>query len=122
MKILFLSLITLILIAPLCDKKETKWRVGTKPLLIKAKVISKNKYLIVCRGYPREGLTNKIQIKVTAQEAALLYAQAVAKSRFVDTINVVQFGEIKGYKTKEDHVEIYYIINKKNISSYLKVK
>ena len=59
---------------------------------------------------------------VTAKEAALLYAQSVAKPRFVDSIDVIKLGEIKKYRAKDDHVEIYYIIRKKNIGKYLKTK
>jgi len=50
-------------------------------VLIKEGMISQNQYMIVARGYPKPGPTEKTQIDGTAKEAALLNAQIIARQR-----------------------------------------
>ncbi len=75
---------------------------------------NKNTYVIVCRGWPKEGLTGKKRIE-SAKEAALINAQFIARDIFKKSVDVIKNGTIEKYKTYKNHVTIYYIIKKKGL-------
>ena len=91
-----------------------------RTVLIKAKVVSSGKYLIIARGYPRAGLTEKIQVEGTAKEAALLNAQILAKEKFIDSFDVVTNGRADKYKIGDGYADVYYYISAPNIRKYLR--
>jgi hypothetical protein len=86
--------------------------------LVEAKKISENQYLIICRGLPKKGLSNKVQQSGTAKESALLYAQYYAKQKLgnIDPAS----GTIQSYEFNGEYGTIYYLIEKENIDNYIK--
>lgn len=80
-----------------------------------------NTYVILCKGYPKEGISGKARIE-TAKEAALINAQFYAKNIFDDTVNVITNGTIKNFKIYEDHVIIHYVIEHKNLRRLMNKK
>ncbi|MGL4369142.1 MAG: hypothetical protein ACRCUT_05645 [Spirochaetota bacterium] len=91
-----------------------------RQVLIKAKAVSSNKYLIIARGYPRPGLTVKLQMQGTAKEAALLNAQILAKERFVDGFDVIRNGKAEKYIVTDEYADVYYYLQSPGIRRYLK--
>lgn len=78
-------------------------------ILIKGAFIDDTSYMIVCKGYPREGLEG-VQAMETAKEAALLNAQMIAKDIFSDSVDVVRQGIADRYDTADGYAVVTYII------------
>ena len=91
-----------------------------KTVLVSEKMLSKNTYRIVARGYPRPGLTDKKKIEGTAKEAAILNAQLLARDRFIDSFDVIQNGKIERIIVNADSVDVWYLLSWPNIKLYLK--
>ncbi|MBN1498567.1 MAG: hypothetical protein JW982_00290 [Spirochaetes bacterium] len=127
MKKLFFLLILLITMS-FCSQQNENIQMETaaapertlteKEYLIGAKVISDTEYQIICKAYPRPGLTDEIQMAGTAKEAALIYAQITAKKR-LKNIDPTK-GTIKEYKFDGEFGTVYYIIEAENIRSHVK--
>ena len=90
----------------------------SKPVLIEAKQLSPNEYLIKCAGYPKDGLEG-IQMEESAKEAALLNAQMIAKNKF-KTIDTVKLGEIRKSIFNGSAAEIEYVLVYPDIKNYLR--
>lgn len=78
-------------------------------LLIKSAFLDDTSYMIVCKGYPREGLEG-VQAMETAKVAALLNAQMIAKDIFADSVDVVRQGVADRYDTADGYAVVTYII------------
>lgn len=78
-------------------------------ILIKSAFLDDTTYMIVCKGYPREGLEG-VQAMETAKEAALLNAQMIAKDIFADSVDVVRQGIADRYDTADGYAVVTYII------------
>lgn len=86
-------------------------------ILIKAEKMSKDQYLVVCKGYPKEGLTSSLQRSETAKEAALINAQRYAAERLkdVDTTR----GTIYKFNFNGEYAIIHYIIEIRDVEKYI---
>jgi hypothetical protein len=118
-------LVFTVLLLSFCQKPENNIQMETasaplteKEYLIEAKVISEMEYLIVCKGYPKAGLTDSVQMAGTAKEAALLYAQFAAQKR-LKNIDISK-GTIQKYEFNGEYGTIYYVIQAENIDMYVK--
>ncbi len=98
-----------------CDKTSNK-----RDVLVEKKIISQNEYLIICKGYPKEGIDNKIQKVALAKEAALLNAQVLAGNYLKPEVDVIRNGLVKKYTIYDDYVVIEYVVQYKNIKKYIK--
>ncbi len=88
-------------------------------ILIKSTFIDDTSYMIVCKGFPREGLEG-VQAMETAKEAALLNAQMIAKDVFADSVDVVRQGTIGRYDTGDGYAVITYIIRGPDLKQSLR--
>lgn len=93
--------------------------VRSMPGFISEEFTSDDTYMIVCRGYPKPGLTG-LSKKESAQEGALLTAHAFIIYKFEDTVKPDVDGEVIKYIIEDDAAVIYFQIRKKNIKKYLK--
>lgn len=89
-----------------------------RKLIEEEKFISANEYLIICRGYPKAGLTNQVQINATAQEAAVLNAQFHAKQKFPG-IYPVRKGAIVKFENDGRSAIVHYMITYPNIKKMM---
>ena len=89
-----------------------------KIVLVKEKFLSKNSYLIVARGYPKEGSARPVD---SAKEAAVFNAQLLAQERF-EGFDVIVNGRAAKFTVRDDSVDVNYVLTYKNIKSYLKKK
>ncbi len=78
-----------------------------------------NAYLIVCKGYPKDG-TSGLQRRETAKEAALMNAQFIARDIFNDTVDPVRDGIAKKFTVNDDFAIVHYEIQKKNLKLRLR--
>lgn len=91
-----------------------------KDVLVKNTLLSKDKYLIVCKGYPGNNKVGKVQRIGLAKEAALVNAQVLARKFIRDDIDVIKHGVIRSIETYNDYVVLEYVIEFKNIKKFLK--
>ena len=85
-------------------------------VLVKEKLLSKNTYLIVARGYAMEGSKRPAD---SAKEAALLNAQILAKERFNGAFDVVKNGKAEKYVVRDDSADVHYVLTWPNIKRHL---
>lgn len=88
-------------------------------VLIKAKLVSKNTYLIVARGYPKEG--SKMPVE-SAKDAAVFNAQLLAKERFNDSFDVIINGKATKFIKRDGCVDVHYLLTSPNIKKQLRKK
>lgn len=88
-------------------------------VLVKEKLLSKDSYLIVARGYPKEGSPRPVD---SAKDAAVFNAQLLAKERFEEGFDVFVNGKAAKFTVREDSVDVNYVLTFKNIKYYLKKK
>lgn len=88
-------------------------------ILIKGTFIDDTSYMIVCKGFPREGLEG-VQAMETAKEAALLNAQMIAKDVFADSVDVVRQGTIDRYDTGDGYAVVTYVIKGPDLKQSLR--
>ena len=89
-----------------------------KIVLVKEKFLSKNSYLIVARGYPKEGSARPVD---SAKDAAVFNAQILASERF-EGFDVIVNGKAAKFTVRSDSVDVNYVLTYKNIKYYLKKK
>ncbi len=78
--------------------------------LVKKYFKNDDTFIIVAKGYPREGVDNQVQQLETAKEAALLNAQIIARESFDDTVDVVKKGSVDSYEVFDDYATVTYIV------------
>lgn len=88
-------------------------------IVIRKEFQGSNKYLIVCKGFPKEG-TEGLQKRETAKEAALFNAQMIARDIFNDTVDPIRNGIAKKFVVYDDYAVVYYVIEKKNLKKRMK--
>ena len=115
MREVFLFVFAIILMSGNCQEKKKN------DFIIKKWFKNNNTFIIVCKGYPKAGLTEPAKTE-TAKEAALINAQFLAKEMFTDSVDVIKNGNIEKYKIENDYVIIYYAITKKGLKKYLRKK
>lgn len=90
-----------------------------REVLVKKYFKNNNTFIIICKGYPKEGLSGTQAVE-TAKEAALLNAQIIARETFKDSVDVVKRGAVLKYVESDDHVVIHYALTQINLRSKLK--
>jgi hypothetical protein len=107
MKKLMLCLFIVFLINPLSSEEK-------RDVLVKKYFRDDNTFIIICKGYPKEGLEGKMAVS-TAKEAALLNAQIIAKETFKDSVNIFKKGNVENYDVQLDYVIITYVIKQNGL-------
>ncbi len=85
-----------------------------RDIVIRKGFINRNSYLIVCKGYPKEGLAG-VQKDATAREAALINAQVIARDLFNDTVDPIRNGEAVKFEMKGEYAVVHYRVQKANL-------
>lgn len=104
----------------MCAQKKSV--VDRSAILVKKEFVNDNTYVIICRGFPREGLEG-LQAVETAKEAALLNAQIIARETFNDSVDVVKGGSVEGYDIHErdGYAQIRYVIKAPGLKKNLRI-
>lgn len=92
---------------------------GTPDIIISKGFRGSNTYLIVCKGFPKEG-TDGLQRRETAKEAALMNAQFIARDIFNATVDPVRNGLAKKFTVNDEYAVVHYEIRKKNLKARLR--
>jgi hypothetical protein len=111
-----LLLVAMALSLVLCACEDRKTRVGSSDVLIKEYFADDDTYVIICKGFPKEGLTS-IQASESAKEAAVINAQMLAKEKFNDSVDVFKNGIVDKYDLKEGYATVEYIVKYPKIKS-----
>ncbi len=90
-----------------------------REVLVKKYFKNNNTFIIICKGYPREGLARS-QAMETAKEAALLNAQIIARETFKDSVDVVKGGSVLKYVEHDDYAVVHYALTQHNLRAKLK--
>jgi hypothetical protein len=88
-------------------------------ILIKKWFRNNNTFVIVCKGYPKEGLTGDARVE-SAKEAALINAQVISRALFNDSVDIFKYGTIEKYKIYRNYVVVYYVIEMNNLRSQMR--
>lgn len=122
MKNIFSILITTILISTVlsCSSGDGM-NVQSIPSLISEEFTSNETYEVVCRGFPKQGLTG-VQKEESAKRAALLNAYYFVQSRFDDTVKPDTDGIVVKYDVQDEYVIVYYRVTKSNLKKREKQK
>jgi hypothetical protein len=83
-------------------------------ILIKKWFRNNNTFVIVCKGYPKEGLTGDARVE-SAKEAALINAQFISRALFNESVDIFKYGTIEKYSIYNDYVVVYYVIEMNNL-------
>jgi hypothetical protein len=78
-----------------------------------------NTFVIICRGWPNESLTDKAKVE-SAKEAALMNAQFSARDLFDKAVDVVKNGTIEKYNVYDGYVTVEYSITFKGLRKFYK--
>jgi len=117
MKKITLLAASAVMVFAMCGQKKAD--VDRSSILVKKAFRDDNTYVIVCRGFPREGVEG-IQAGETAKEAALLNAQMIARESFNESVDVVALGTVEKYELKADHAVVEYVIKAPGLKRSLK--
>ncbi len=74
----------------------------------------RNAYLIVCKGYPKQGAEG-LRKRETAKEAALMNAQFIARDIFNESVDPVRNGSVVKFVLADDHAVVHYRIHKSGL-------
>ena len=97
------------------EKKDTR-----KETVIEKKWFrDDNTFVIICRGWPNESLTDKAKVE-SAKEAALMNAQFSARDLFDKAVDVVKNGTVENYNVYDDYVTVEYSITLKGLRKFYK--
>lgn len=118
-KLVILFLVFTLAGAFMCAQKRG---VDRSAVLVKKDFLNDNTYVIICRGFPKEGLEG-LQAVETSKEAALLNAQIIARETFSDSIDVVKGGSVESYEVNErqGYAQIRYVVKAPGLKKNLKV-
>ncbi|HPA73264.1 MAG TPA: hypothetical protein PKY31_13405 [Spirochaetota bacterium] len=92
---------------------------GDRDILISRGFSGGDTYLIVCKGFPKDGVQG-FRRGETAKDAALMNAQFIARDIFNETVDPVRNGSVKKFTVYDDHAVVYYEIMKKGLRDNLK--
>ena len=120
MKNIFLSLLSVILIGSIlsCSSGDGM-NVQSIPSLISEEFTSDDTYEVVCRGFPKQGLTG-VQKEESAKRAALLNAYYFIQSRFDNTVKPDTDGTVIRYDVQDKFVIVYFRVTKSNLKNRTK--
>ncbi len=118
MKMLIPIFLVLSLVSWFWDSDEKK-NTGKATVIEKKWFKNDNTFVIICRGWPNESLTDKAKVE-SAKEAALMNAQFSARDLFDKAIDVVKYGTIEKYNVYNDYVTVEYSITYKGLRRYYK--
>lgn len=93
--------------------------VQSTPSLISEEFTSDDTYEIICRGFPKQGLTG-VQKEESAKRAALLNAYYFVQARFDNTVKPDTDGIVVRYEVQDEFVIVYYRVTKKNLKNRIK--
>lgn len=106
---------------PAVDEATDRWvkknAPGISGTLIKKYFKDNNTFVIICKGYPKEGARD-LEVRGTAREAALINAQVIAKQSFSKRINVITGGSPEKYVDFEGFAVVYYVVKRPGLRSY----
>lgn len=88
-------------------------------ILVKKYFRNSHTFVIVCRGYPKEGLTGEARIE-SAKEAALINAQFITRALFDDSVDVFRNGTVERYRVYSNYAVVYYVIEMRNLRRRLR--
>jgi hypothetical protein len=88
-------------------------------ILIKKWFRNNNTFVIVCKGYPKEGLTGDARVE-SAKEAALINAQFISRALFNESVDIFKYGTIEKYSIYSDYVVVYYVIEMNNLRKQMR--
>lgn len=88
--------------------------VQSVPSLISEDYVSDDTFEVVCRGFPKQGLSGA-QKEESAKRAALLNAYYFIQSRFDSTVQPDRDGTVVKYEVEENSAVIYYRVTKSNL-------
>lgn len=92
---------------------------GKKDFIEKKWFMDNNTFVIICKGWPKEGLAGESKV-ASAKEAALMNAQFTVKDLFNKPVDPVTNGTVEKYKIYDDYVTIQYIIKFVGLKNYYK--
>ncbi len=118
MKMLIPVLLALSLVSWFWDSDEKK-DTGKETVIEKKWFRDDNTFVIICRGWPNESLTDKAKVE-SAKEAALMNAQFSARDLFDKSIDVVKNGTVEKYNVYDDYVTVEYSITYKGLRKFYK--
>ena len=120
MKNTFLILTVVILISTVlsCSSGD-EMNVQSIPSLISEEFTSDDTYEVVCRGFPKQGLTG-VQKEESAKRAALLNAYYFVQSRFDNSVKPDTDGTVVRYDVQDEFVIVYYRVTKSNLKKRTK--
>jgi hypothetical protein len=121
LKYLVIILSAISLVSWFWDDDEEKTVTGKREIIVKQYFINDNQFVIICKGWPKEGLAGKPQVD-SAKEAALINAQFTCRDLFEKSIDVVRNGDIEEYKVYDDYVTIKYTLKYSGLRKYYKQK
>lgn len=117
-KIIVLLLTAAFLVITGCSSNR-EVMVSSVPSLIKEGFKSDTEYEIICRGFPKEGLSG-VQKDESAKRAALLNAYYYTKLKFDDQVMPDRDGKAERYVLNEDHAIVYYTISRPDLKKRVK--
>ena len=120
MKKSFIALVIILAGAVLFAQDEPKRR-DIKGIIISKGFTAPDTYLIVCKGFPKEG-TESISRTGTARESAQMNAQFIARDIFNSTVDPVRNGLAKKFTDYPDYSVVHYEIIKTNLRYRLKIR
>lgn len=114
-KFFYLSLVSLVSLVSLFIFIAGPIRAQEKAnVLIKKYFRNRHTFIIICKGYPKRGVSGTKK-RVTAQEAALLNAQSIARAIFNRSVDPFKNGGVLKYKNYRGYSVVYYQIKKRNL-------
>jgi hypothetical protein len=90
-------------------------------IFISEKYLDKDRWLVVCKGYPLEDSTGLPRIE-SAKMAARLNAYVFARQIFDDSVVPDKDGMAEKYDLYNDFVVVYYVIQKKDLKKRMRKK
>lgn len=88
-------------------------------ILVKHYFRDSHTFVIVCKGYPKEGLTGEARNE-SAKEAALINAQFITRALFDDSVDVFRNGTVERYRVYSSYAVVYYVIEMRNLRRRLR--
>jgi hypothetical protein len=120
LKYIIILLTAVSLVAWFWDDDKTE-SAGKKEIVEKQYFKNENTFVIICKGWPKEGLTGVAQAD-SAKEAALINAQFTCRDLFAKSVDVVRNGTIEKYTVYDDYVTIQYVLKFQGLRKFYKGK
>ncbi len=99
-----------------CDTPAGVKSTGPENVLIRGEFLDDTTYLIVCRGFPEQGLVGLQRIE-SSKRAALLNAYYFIRGTFGDKVAPDREGRVDKFKIMADYAVVYYIVKKNGLKA-----